>query len=93
MSVDYYGIGLGLTLSLHKTPQVVFHVQIVLGVGRKRLATHDANEAVCLGGAVGLIVSLMLQTDVVVALEVLLELNLVLDGLLAVDAHSRRRRR
>jgi len=57
------------------------HVQIILVVRAQRLPAHNANEAV----------GLVLAANAVVQLEVLLELGLVLDNLLAIDAYGRRR--
>ncbi len=69
---------------------VLAEVGGVLAVGGEDVAADDAGEAVGLG-----LLRLVGLTDVVVALEVLLELGVILDGLLAKCALARggRRRR
>lgn len=60
------------------------HVQVVFIVRGERLSTHDTNVAACF--ALCLSVGGAVLADVVVSFEVLFELDLVLDVLLAVDA-------
>jgi hypothetical protein len=61
------------------------HVQVVFIVRGERLSTHNTNVAACF--ALCLIVGGAVLADVVVSLEVLFELELVLDVLLAVNAN------
>ena len=71
-----------------KPPQVMLHVEIVLGIRGERLPAHNTYETVRFRGTAGSL-RLILRAYIVVALEVLLELELVLDRLLTVDTNGR----